>query len=102
MLNAIWSEVDQFREQHPDAYPGDDAPGRSETRDVIGEILGLKIDHTVVVDLEGFRQLINAMGGVTINVKLGGYDGRTPIPYGGEERRWQLSRTTSTPQARCG
>ena len=68
MLNAIWSEVDQFREQHPDAFPGDDAPGRSETRDVIGEILGLKIDHTVVVDLEGFRQLINAMGGVTINV----------------------------------
>jgi LCP family protein required for cell wall assembly len=82
MLNAIWSEVDQFREENPDAFPGDDVPGRSETRDVIGEILGLEIDHTVVVDLEGFRELINAMGGVTINVKLGGYDGRTPIPYG--------------------
>ena len=82
MLNAIWSEVDQFRQDHPGAFPGDEAPGRSETRDVIGEILGLKIDHTVVVDLEGFRQLINAMGGVTINVKLGGYDGKTPIPYG--------------------
>ena len=82
MLNAIWSEADQFRQEHPNAYPSDDVPGRSETRDVIGEILGLKIDHTVVVDLEGFRQLINAMGGVTINVKLGGYDGKTPIPYG--------------------
>ena len=83
MLNAIWMEVDAFRAQNPGAYPADDeAPGRSEIRDVIGEVLGLKIDHTVVVDLEGFRQLINAMGGVTINVKLGGYDGKTPIPYG--------------------
>ncbi|MDC5698267.1 LCP family protein [Intrasporangium calvum] len=83
MLNAIWTEVDAYREQNPDAYPAEDeAPGRTETRDVIGEVLGLKIDHTVVVDLEGFRQLINAMGGVTINVKLGGYDGKTPIPYG--------------------
>jgi LCP family protein required for cell wall assembly len=83
MLNSIWSEVDEYRAENPGAYPAsDDAPGRSETRDVIGEVLGLEIDHTVVVDLKGFSQLVDAMGGVTINVKLGGYDGNTPIPYG--------------------
>ena len=49
-----------------------------ETRDVVGEVLGLKIDHLVVIDLKGFTELVNAMGGVEVNVKLGGFDGKTP------------------------
>ena len=73
MLNAIWTETDQYAPDHPDAYHGSAAPGRDEIRNVIGEILGLKIDHTVVIDLKGFQQLVDAMGGVTINVKLSGY-----------------------------
>ena len=81
-INAIWAEVDQFREKHPDAYPEDDVPGRTETRNVVGEVLGLKIDHLVVIDLKGFTELVNAMGGVEVNVKLGGFDGKTPLPYG--------------------
>ncbi|MEO7130940.1 MAG: LCP family protein [Dermatophilaceae bacterium] len=81
MLNAIWMEVDQYVTDHPDAYRGEAAPGRHEVRDVIGEILGLKIDHTVVVDLKGFQQLVDTMGGVNINVKLSGNG--TPLPIGG-------------------
>jgi polyisoprenyl-teichoic acid--peptidoglycan teichoic acid transferase len=80
MLNAVWTEVDEYRESHPGSYTGV-APGRDETRNVIAEVLGLKIDHTVVVDLKGFAQLIDAMGGVTINVKLSGYG--TKLPIGG-------------------
>jgi len=80
MLNAVWSEVDQYREDHPGSYKGV-APGRDETRNVISEVLGLKIDHTVVIDLKGFSQLIDAMGGVTINVKLSGNG--TKLPIGG-------------------
>lgn len=98
MLNAIWTEVDEYRAANPEAYPPEDeAPGRSETRDVIGEVLGLKIDHTVVVDLDGFRQLIDAMGGVTINVKLGGYDGKTPIPYGSQNPDGSYAHYFDTP-----
>ncbi|AXG12135.1 LCP family protein [Intrasporangium calvum] len=81
-INAIWTEVDQFREANPDAYADEVVPGRSETRDVVGEVLGLKIDHLVVIDLQGFMDLVNAMGGVEVNVKLGGFDGKTPLPYG--------------------
>ena len=81
-INAIWTEVDQFREEHPEAYADDDVPGRTETRNVVGEVLGLKIDHLVVIDLKGFTELVNAMGGVEVNVKLGGFDGKTPLPYG--------------------
>ncbi|EWT01451.1 LytR family regulatory protein [Intrasporangium oryzae NRRL B-24470] len=80
MLNAIWTEVDQFRKNHPGSYSGE-APGRDETRNVIQEIVGLKIDHTVVIDLKGFEQLINAMGGVDVNVKLSGNG--TKLPIGG-------------------
>ncbi|WP_256796232.1 LCP family protein [Terrabacter sp. Ter38] len=80
MLNAVWTEVDQYRQSHPNAYKGA-APGRDETRNVIAEVLGLKIDHTVVVDLKGFSQLIDAMGGVDINVKLSGFG--TKLPIGG-------------------
>src|SRR6476619_2101624 len=78
MLNAIWTEADTYKSNHPTAYPGQPSPGRYETRQVISEVLGLKIDHTVVVDLHGFEQLIDAMGGVTMNVKLGP-SGRLPI-----------------------
>jgi LCP family protein required for cell wall assembly len=81
-INAIWTEVDQYRAAHPEAWPGDPVPGRSETRDVVGEVLGLKIDHLVVIDLKGFTELVDAMGGLTVNVKLGGFDGKTPLPYG--------------------
>lgn len=80
MLNAVWTEVDQYRQDHPGSYTGS-VPGRDETRNVISEVLGLKIDHTVVVDLKGFSQLIDAMGGVTINVKLSGFG--TKLPIGG-------------------
>ncbi|GAA1991141.1 hypothetical protein GCM10009817_36540 [Terrabacter lapilli] len=78
MLNAIWTEADTYKANHPTAYPGQPSPGRFETREVISEVLGLKIDHTVVVDLHGFEQLIDAMGGITMNVKLGP-SGRLPI-----------------------
>ena len=95
-INAIWTEVDQFREEHPEAYSEDDVPGRTETRDVVGEVLGLKIDHLVVIDLKGFTELVNAMGGVEVNVKLGGFDGKTPLPYGQKRPPTAATPTTST------
>lgn len=82
MLNAIWTEVDDYRATNPDAYPGVAVPGRSELRDVIAEIVGLKINHMVVIDLKGFQQLIDAMGGVDVNIKLAGPNGDQPLPYG--------------------
>lgn len=37
--------------------------------DVVGEITGLRIDQSVVINLKGFRALVDAMGGVDINAK---------------------------------
>ena len=41
------------------------------TREVVQEIVGLPIDYTTVVDLSGFTKLVDAMGGVTIDVLRG-------------------------------
>ncbi|HHU09134.1 MAG TPA: LytR family transcriptional regulator [Intrasporangiaceae bacterium] len=72
LLNAVWT----LAEDRPDLFPGDPRPGLTATRDVAEEITGLKIDDTVVVNLSGFEQLVDAMGGVTINaierVPIGG------------------------------
>jgi LCP family protein required for cell wall assembly len=65
LLNGMWT----LATEHADLFPGNPNPGLTTTRDVIGEILGLDIDRTLVVDLRGFQALVNAMGGVDINVK---------------------------------
>ncbi|HHU09130.1 MAG TPA: LytR family transcriptional regulator [Intrasporangiaceae bacterium] len=72
LLNAVWT----LAEERSDLFPGDPRPGLTATRDVAEQITGLSIDDTVVINLSGFQQLVDAMGGVTINaierVPIGG------------------------------
>jgi LCP family protein required for cell wall assembly len=79
LLNAIWTEADEWAAAHPGSFPGVKSPGRSTTRDVIADLLGLHIDHTVVVDLRGFIQLVDAMGGVELNVRTSATGAELPI-----------------------
>lgn len=65
LINGIWT----LATDHPDLFPGEDNPGLRSTRDVVGEVVGLSIDNTIVVDLSGFAALVDAMGGVEIDVK---------------------------------
>ncbi len=81
LLNAIWTEADEWAASHPGSFPGVTSPGRSTTRDVIGDVLGIHIDHTVVADLHGFVELVDAMGGVEMNVQKSANG--TPLPIGG-------------------
>ena len=72
LLNAVWEQA----EQHKELFKGDPHPGLTTIRGVIGEILGLRIDYYTILDLEGFSGLIDAMGGVVMNVPR-------EIPIGG-------------------
>ena len=65
LMNGIWTLADG----RPDLFPGVESPGRQSTVDVVGEVTGLRIDHSVVVNLRGFRALVDAMGGVDVNVQ---------------------------------
>lgn len=64
MLNAAWL----FGEQHPELYPGASSPGAAATREAAGSVLGLPIDYEAVIDLEGFEDLVDAMGGIIVDV----------------------------------
>lgn len=66
LMESIW----QAGNEHKDLFPKDDpSPGLTATRDAVEGITGLKIDYTATVDLNGFQQLVDAMGGVWVNVK---------------------------------
>jgi polyisoprenyl-teichoic acid--peptidoglycan teichoic acid transferase len=65
LMNGVWT----LAETHADLFPGVADPGRRTTVDVVGAVTGLRIDHSVVVNLRGFRALVDAMGGVDVNVQ---------------------------------
>lgn len=53
---------------HPKVVPGSDTPGADLLKQTVGYNLRLKIDYYVMVNMRGFRDLINAVGRVTIRV----------------------------------
>lgn len=65
LINGVWT----LATDHPDLFPKDPSPGLRTTRDVVGAVLGIPIDYSIVIDLSGFKALVDAMGGVDINVK---------------------------------
>ncbi len=65
LMNGIWT----LAEGRPDLFPGVKNPGRKATVDVVGEITGLDINQSVVINLRGFKALVDAMGGVDVNVQ---------------------------------
>ncbi len=69
LMNAIWTEAELAAEEHPAWFADDPTPGLTATREVLQAVLGLDIHHTVIVNLQGFEELIDAMGGVTVTVK---------------------------------
>lgn len=64
MLNGIYT----LAQQHKDLFPGVKYPGVEATRSSIEEILGLKINYWAMIDLKGFEKLIDAVGGITLDV----------------------------------
>lgn len=73
MLNGIHT----LGEEHADLYPGQDA-GLAAMTEVAEEILGLDINYYAMVDMAGFQSLINAMGGITLDINK-----RIPMGGGG-------------------
>ena len=64
---AIGADDDNFPNKAPE-YKGA-AGGGTLASTVVGGILGLKIDYWVAVDFHAFRSVVNALGGVDVNVE---------------------------------
>ncbi|WP_104055189.1 MULTISPECIES: LCP family protein [unclassified Arthrobacter] len=65
ILNSLYQTV---MENYPDLYPGSADPGAEAMMDAASGILDLEVQAYVIVDMEGFSKLIDAMGGITIDV----------------------------------
>jgi len=63
-LNAI----NTWANDHADLF-GTKNPGIGATKGAIEEVTGLKINYYALVNMQGFSQLVDAVGGVAINVK---------------------------------
>lgn len=74
-LTNYWRTVGEYVKEHPEAYPGDKMPSLTALREVIGDFTNLTIDNVAMIDIRGFSSLVDALGGVDINVL-------TRLPYG--------------------
>lgn len=57
------------------AQPGG---GLALAKQTIGGAFNVQVDHAVVIDFAGFRSLIDALGGITVDVPKEIYDGQFP------------------------
>src|SRR6476646_1773480 len=74
--NCELNGVNTWVGDHLSLFKGVKNPGMDGTISAIEGITGLKINYWTFVNLAGFRGLVDAVGGVTLNV-------RQPIPVGG-------------------
>ncbi|MCY1221186.1 Transcriptional regulator LytR [compost metagenome] len=74
LINAINTEVTN---EHADLYPGVADPGAQATLEAVSGTLGITVQAYVLVDMDGFAKLIDAMGG--IKIKAGGW-----VPLSGD------------------
>ncbi|HKJ11719.1 MAG TPA: LCP family protein [Ornithinimicrobium sp.] len=93
LMNGVWTEAMDFAEERPQLYADDPNPGLTATREVLSAVIGQPIDYTAIINLKGFRDLVDAMGGVEIDVQerlpMGGrttytWDGRPMLVPGSE------------------
>jgi LCP family protein required for cell wall assembly len=74
LLNAVWTwgaSNPGYQKKAPKN------PGLRATKDAIEGVTGLKIDTYVMLNLKGFAQFINAIGGLTVNIE-------ERLPIGGD------------------
>lgn len=64
MLNATWT----FGEENPELFPGPSGAGPTAVKQAVEGTLGVPVHYYVAVDLQGFRDIIDAIGGVTLRV----------------------------------
>ncbi|MET8003025.1 LCP family protein [Nonomuraea glycinis] len=110
---GLLNEVFQYAEDHPEVVPRAAKGQRGSTllKETIGGILGIPVSYYAMIDMRGFAEIIDAMGGVRVTVD-------EPIVYGryregllpagtrrlnGEEALWYgRSRTDSDDYVRMG
>ena len=64
LINELWVAG----ERYPDAFPGPGTPSENAVKGIISEFLGIPIHYYAMVNLDGFVDIVDALGGVEIYV----------------------------------
>lgn len=76
-LNAVYRNVPAL---HPGILGRSSNEGADATKLAVSGALGIDVDYYVLVNLSGFSRLVDAIGGITVNIN-------EPIPIGGDADR---------------
>ncbi len=82
LINELWVAG----ERYPDAFPGPGTPSENAVKGVISEFLGIPIQYYAMVNLDGFVDIVDALGGVKIYVPSPVVDDKYPREDGTYER----------------
>ena len=81
LLNALYVEATV---RHPDRWPGTGAvKGIGAVRSVVSQLTGRPIDAVLVADLWGMIKVVDAMGGIDIDIPYAVSDDNYPDPIWG-------------------
>jgi LCP family protein required for cell wall assembly len=72
-LNAVYRDVPAL---HPGVLGRTDNEGADAVKLAVAGALGIRVDYYVLVNLAGFQKLVDAIGGITVNIN-------EPVPIGG-------------------
>lgn len=75
MLNAIYRNVPAY---NPGVLAGSQNEGADALKLGVSGALGIPIDYYLLINLNGFEQIVNAIGGITVNVNY-------PVPINGAD-----------------
>jgi len=78
-INSLWTTATG----RPDLFPGTKGQrGYQALKDTLGYLYGMDISYYVEVNFDGFRKVVNSVGGVTINVQFPVLDDAFPVGRG--------------------
>ncbi len=79
--NCLVSYLYTYGQAHPGLYPNavkdGSQPGIEATRDAVEGVLGITIQYYALIDMQGFAELVDNLGGITIDVT-------EKLPIGGQ------------------
>jgi len=82
LLNAMYVEATV---RHPELWPGTGAvAGIGAVRATVSQLTGRPVDAVLVADLWGVIKVVDAMGGIDVNVPSRVYDSHYPDPVYGD------------------
>jgi LCP family protein required for cell wall assembly len=74
LISYLYTYGQEHPELYPDAEKDGSQPGIEAMRDAVEGVLGLTMQYYVLIDMQGFSDLIDSLGGITLDVPE-----RTPL-----------------------